>query len=391
MAANYTLYIFIWERQVFLLVEGFIPLCKPAQAFAQRGVGLEAEVFFECGGVGEGDGHVAGLHGNEFLVRLEVVVGREYAGGSEFLLQDLHEVQQVLGTVVADVIYLIGRDGEAVLAGLLFGGVLHDAHHSFHNVIDIGEVALAVAVVENLYRFALQELVGEAEVCHVGTAAGTIDGEEAQTGAGDVVELAVGVCHELVALFGGGIEAHGVVHLVVGAVGHLLVAAIDAGGGGIDQVFHLVVAAGLEDVVEADEVALDVGVGVGDAVAHAGLGRQVHHHLGGMGGEEGFDGLFVGDVPLYEGEAGTIGFEFAQAFVLQAHIVVVGDAVDADDFYVGELIQKAFHQIGSDEACRTGDQHGLVVQVYIIGYHYQSLWKMSRVYTFSFTSLRHAS
>ena len=33
--------------------------------------------------------------------------------------------------------------------------------------------------------------------------------------------------HQLVALLGGGVEAHGVVHLVVCRIRHLLVAAID--------------------------------------------------------------------------------------------------------------------------------------------------------------------
>jgi len=41
------------------------------------------------------------------------------------------------------------------------------------------------------------------------------------------------VRHQLVALLGGGVEAHGVVHIVVGAEGHFLVAAIDAAATGI--------------------------------------------------------------------------------------------------------------------------------------------------------------
>lgn len=36
--------------------------------------------------------------------------------------------------------------------------------------------------------------------------------------------------HQLVALLGGGVEAYGVVHLVVCRIGHLLVAAIDGRG-----------------------------------------------------------------------------------------------------------------------------------------------------------------
>ena len=60
-------------------------------------------------------------------------------------------------------------------------------------------------------------------------------------------------------------------------------------------------AAGLEDVVEADEVGLDVGVGVGDGVADAGLGGEVDDDVEVVVGEEFVDGGFVGDVATNEG------------------------------------------------------------------------------------------
>ena len=107
--------------------------------------------------------------------------------------------------VVADVIDFVGREGESVFAVLLFWGVLHHADDAFDDVVDVGKVALALAVVENLDGLAGFELVGEAEVGHVGAAGGAVNGKESQARARDVVELAVGVRHELVALFGGGV------------------------------------------------------------------------------------------------------------------------------------------------------------------------------------------
>ena len=157
----------------------------------------------------------------------KVIILGEHAGTDKFFLQDGHEVEKVFGRVVADVIYLVRGDGQSVLAVLLLGGVLHDAHHSLHDVVDIGEVALAVAIVENLDCLAFHQFVGKAEVCHIGTAGGAIDGKEAEAGRGDVVELAIGMGHQLVALLRGGVEAHGVVYLVVCRIGHFLVATID--------------------------------------------------------------------------------------------------------------------------------------------------------------------
>ena len=204
-----------------------IPLSKSPQALSQAGIGLEAEVLFQGLRVGVGYGHVARLHGHEFLVGIEVVVLGQHAGTHQLFLKNSHEVKEVLGRVVADVIYLVRWDGQSVLAVPLLRGVLHDAHHSLHDVIDIGEVALAVAIIENLDGVAFHQLVGESEVSHVRTAGGAIDGEEAKAGRGDVVELRVGMGHQLVALLRGGVEAHGVVHLVVCRIRHFLVAAID--------------------------------------------------------------------------------------------------------------------------------------------------------------------
>ena len=204
-----------------------IPHSKSPQAFSQAGIGLEAEVLFQRLRVGVGHGHVARLHGHEFLVGIEVVVLGQDTGTHQLFLQDGHEVKEIFGGVVANVVHLVRWNGQSVLAVLLLGGVLHDAHHSLHNVVDIGEVALAVAIVEYLDGIAFHQFVGETEVSHVGTTSGAIDGEEAEAGRGDVVELAIGMGHQLVALLRGGIKRHGIIDLVVCRIRHLLVAAID--------------------------------------------------------------------------------------------------------------------------------------------------------------------
>lgn len=225
---------------------------------------------------------------------IEVIILGEHAGTDQLFLKDGHEVEKVLGRVVADVVHLVRGDGESILAVLLLRGVLHDAHHSLHDVVNIGEVALAVAIVEYLDGLAFHQLVGEAEVSHVGTTCGAIDGEETEAGRGDVVEFAISMGHQLVALLGGGVEAHGIVYLVVCRVWHFFVAAIDGRGRGIDQMFHLMVAARFEDVVKSDEVALDVSVGIGDAVAHACLGGEVDHYCYLVFGEDCLHGCLIG-------------------------------------------------------------------------------------------------
>ena len=86
--------------------------------------------------------------------------------------------------------------------------------------------------------------------------------------------------HQLVALLGGSVEADRVVHLVVCRIRYFLVGSVYGRRRGIDQMLHFVVAACLKDVVESDEIALNIGIRIGDAVAHPGLGREIDYDSG---------------------------------------------------------------------------------------------------------------
>ena len=271
----------------------FIPLREFAEPFSQRDLGRKAKVALQGGAVGIGHGHVAGLHGHQLLVGVKVVVGREHAGAQEFFLQGLHKVKQALGLAAANVVHGIRGDGQSIGPGLALGGALHHAYYSLNDVIHIRKVAAAVAVVVDLDGLSAEQLVGEPKVGHVGPSGGAIDGEEPQAGAGDVVELAVAVGHELVALLGGGIQGDGVVHAVVGAKGHLLVAAIHATAAGINQVLDALVIGirgragndvirmptGLQYVIEPDDVAFNIHIRILNAIAHAGLRSEVDHYV----------------------------------------------------------------------------------------------------------------
>lgn len=127
-----------------------IPLGKGPQAVLERRCGLVAQVALERRGVGVGDGHVAGLHRHELLVRLEVVVGREHALLHQHALQRVDEVEQVLGVRVADVVDAVRGEGQPVLAHLHLGRGVHNALNALDDVVDVGEVAAAVTHVEDL-------------------------------------------------------------------------------------------------------------------------------------------------------------------------------------------------------------------------------------------------
>lgn len=158
---------------------------------------------------------------------LEIVVGRQDAGTYQFLLENRHEIQKILRRVVADVIYLVRRNRKSVFTVLLLRGMSHDTNYTLHDVIDIGKVAFAVAVVEDLDGLAFTEFVGEAEIRHVRAAGRAIDRKETQTCGWYIVELRIGMGHELVALLSRRIEAHRIVYLVISRIRHLLIAAVN--------------------------------------------------------------------------------------------------------------------------------------------------------------------
>ena len=231
-----------------------IPLGEFPQPFPYPDFRGEAVVPFQSAGVGVGDRHVTWLHAYQLPVGCEVVVWGEDAGTYQFLLQGADEVQEVFRLAATDIIDGIRGDGQTVFSLFFLRGSLHDPADSFHDIIYVGEVPAHFAVVENLDFFPRSQLIGGGEVEHIRAAGGAVDREEAQARGGNVVELAIGVGQELVALLGGGVKGHGMIHFVLRGEGHLLVAPVDRGAGGVDQMLHGIVAAGLQDVVEAHDV-----------------------------------------------------------------------------------------------------------------------------------------
>ena len=191
-----------------------IPLGEVAETFPDPDLRAEAVVALERAAVRVGDRHVAGLHADKLAMTCEVIVFWQNTGADQLLLKRGDVVQKVFGCAAADVVDGVGRQREAVFAGLSLRGTLHDAEDALNDVVDVGEVALHVAVVEDLDRAALGERVGGGEVKHVRAACGSVDREEAEAGGRDIVELAVAVGQELVGFFSGRVEGDRVVDFV---------------------------------------------------------------------------------------------------------------------------------------------------------------------------------
>ena len=91
----------------------------------------------------------------------------------------------------------------------------HYSYYTLYYIVNISEITFAIAIVEDLDGLAFTEFVGKAEVCHIRTTSRAIDGEAAEACGRDVVELAIGMRHELVALLCCSIERDRIVHHIV--------------------------------------------------------------------------------------------------------------------------------------------------------------------------------
>ena len=307
-------------------------------------------------------------------MRLKVIIRRQHPGADQLFLECADVVQQVFRRAAADVVYGIGRQGEAVFPYGFFRRAAHDPQHALHDVVHIGKVALAVAIVKDRDRFSLHQLLGGGKIEHIGPPGRAVNRKESEPGAGNIVQLGVTMGQQFVALFCGGVKADGVVHFVIHAEGHLLVAAVNGGGGRIDQMFHRMMAAGLQNIVKPDQVAFDVHIGMVDGIAYARLSCQIDHH----GGLEFLECFFyqrligngTADEHVFDRRGFRGLFDQAQAVFLQLRVIVIVHVVQADHRAARHFPQQAQHQIRPDEARGSGHQDGFSVQVNCLFFHF---------------------
>ena len=145
--------------------------------------------------------------------------------------------------------------------------------------------------------------------------------------------------------------------------------------------FDLVVTARFKQVVETYEVALYVGVRVGDGVAHACLCGKVDHNGYVVAAEERVYGILVGDGSLHKGPVAPESLYLFEAFVLDVHVIVGGDVVDAYHPDIAIVGKEPLNEIAADEAGCPCYEHRLSGQVYIRWKHIVvSLCGRCRVY-----------
>ena len=229
-------------------------------------------------------------------------------------------------------------------------------------------------MVVNLDRLAVENGLEELHRRHIRATPRAIDCEETQTRRAQTVQMAIDVAHQLVRLLGGRIQADGMVHGVGLAVREFVVQAVNATRTGIDQVGDRKAAASFQNVEEAHQIALDVGLRLFDGVTDTGLRRQMADGPEAFAPEEPVQRLGVSDVQTDErigrltiasggrhrlaAGRGEREAAFPQARFFKPQVVVRIEVVQAHDRVPG--LPQGFGRIKADEPGRAGNEdfHG---------------------------------
>jgi hypothetical protein len=92
---------------------------------------------------------------------------------------------------------------------------------------------------------------------------------------------------------------------------------------------HRIMTASFQNVIEANHVALDVGIRVGDGVANASLGTQIDHNIRVILLKNTVDKCLVRKIPLDKGIVFEL-LKFCKTRFLDANVIIIVHIVQAD-------------------------------------------------------------
>ena len=125
------------------------------------------------------------------------------------------------------------------------------------------------------------------------------------------------------------------------------------------------VAAGFQNVVEADHVGLDVGVRIGNGVTNAGLCPQIYHNSRFVICKNPVNDRFVREISFIKAISGvcvfgSTFFNFSKPPFLDGNIIIIIHVIQSHNVDGRLGSEKLQYQIAADEACRTGDENSFI-------------------------------
>ena len=128
---------------------------------------------------------------------------------------------------------------------------------------------------------------------------------------------------------------------------------------------HRIMAAGLQQIVEADDIAFDIRIRVIDGISDARLRRKIYYNIKVILMKQLIYQSLISDRTFYEHVLDRAVlcrlFQKTQTILLQCRIIVTIHIIKADYSTAGHLPEKPHYKICSDEAGRTGHQDRLSI------------------------------
>ena len=129
---------------------------------------------------------------------------------------------------------------------------------------------------------------------------------------------------------------------------------------------NFMMTASFKYVIETDKVALDISIGISDAVTYSCLGCEIYNHGNVIFSEDFIYSFFVGNRGVDKSPVTIHSLYLIQTFIFDIDIIVIGNRINAYHFNVLYIVEKTLYEIAADKACCTCYEDGLALKVYIM-------------------------
>ena len=159
--------------------------------------------------------------------------------------------------------------------------------------------------------------------------------------------------HKLVALLCSSIKRYRIIYLVVSWVWHFFVATINRWRGCIHKVLYFMMTTSFKYVVKADKVALDISIGISNAVTYTCLGCEIYNHGNVIFSEDFLNSIFICNWSMNKSPVPPQSLNFFQTFILDVDIIVISNRINTDYFNALHIMEKTFYEVAADKASST--------------------------------------
>ena len=126
------------------------------------------------------------------------------------------------------------------------------------------------------------------------------------------------------------------------------------------------VAACFKNVIETDKVALDISIGISDAVTYSCLGCEINNHGNVIFSEDFIYCFFVGNRGVDKSPVTIHSLYLFQTFIFDIDIIVIGNRINTYHFNVLYIVEKTLYEIAAYKAGGTCYKNSLAFEVYIM-------------------------